>query len=371
MKRYTIFVTCFLFLLLSSLPAAKAFDVEKYFKGKTIRFVTGSRPGGGTDILLRYFASNWGKFFPGNPRFVVSNMPPHVSALNWVWHKKGDGLTVFMHSTGVLREQALAQAEFKTSQFKYVGDVGDRSTVLTGYNLPYKDIRDAMGKNEPKLRYLDMIPSPADMHPQALQLMLLADWLDLPAEFGVIAERGTSTFLLEMERGNMNVVMGGAGRWFGWPKLRPGWLSEGKLKPLLDMTYFGRKMLPNAEFKDVEKVPHVYTLLNKDQKELWTALIEAPQAMNKPLVLPPGTSNDILNAYRKALEDAMNNEQFRSGIKRVTGIPPTWVPGDELAKEAVESERLWAKYREQEKDLRGAMYDKYIRKLSPQVSRPR
>jgi hypothetical protein len=129
-------------------------------------------------------------------------------------------------------------------------------------------------------------------------------------------------------------------------------------------------MLPNAEFKDVEKVPHVYTLLDKDQKELWTALIEAPQSMNKPILLPPGTPKEILNVHRKALEDAMNDEQFRSGIKRVTGIPPTWVRGEELAKEAAESERLWAKYREQEKELRAKMYNKYIRKLPPQVSRP-
>jgi len=55
---------------------AFSFDAETYFKGKTIRFVTGSRPGGGTDILLRYLAGNWGKFFPGNPRFVVTNFPP-------------------------------------------------------------------------------------------------------------------------------------------------------------------------------------------------------------------------------------------------------------------------------------------------------
>src|SRR5919108_3994504 len=371
MKRYKIFVICFLFLLLGALPSALAFDAEQYFKGKTIRFVTGSRPGGGTDILLRYFAAKWGEFFPGNPRFVVSNMPPHVAALNWVWRKEGDGLTAFMHSTGILREQALAQAEFKTSQFQYVGDVGDRSYVLTGYDLPYKSIRDAMGAEKPTLRYLDMIPSAADMHPHALQLMLLADWLDLPVEFGVIAERGTSVFLLEMERGNMNVVMGGAGRWFGWPKLRPGWLAQGKLRPLLDMTFFGRKMLPNAEFKDVEKVPHIYSLIDKDQKELWTALIEAPQSMNKPIVLPPGTGNEIVSVYRKALEDAMSDNQFRSGIQRVTGIPPTWVRGEELVKEAAEAERLWSKYRAQEKEIRAEMYDKYIRKSTAQVSRPR
>jgi tripartite-type tricarboxylate transporter receptor subunit TctC len=357
--RSFLFFLAGLFAVLAPTTALSA-DAETYFKGKTIRFVTGSRPGGGTDILLRYMASNWGKFVPGNPRFVVTNMPPHVHGLNFVWRGKADGLTIFMHSTGVLREQTLQQAEFKTGQFKYVGDIGDRSFVLTGYNLPYRDIREAMGKKQPELRYVDQIPSAADMNAQAFQLMLLAEWLNLPIKFGVIGERGTAIQLLEMERGNMNITLGGAGRWFGWPKLRPGWVAQGKLRPLLDMTFFGRQMKGNAEFKDVDKVPHVYKLLNKEQREIWTALIEAPQAMNKPLVLSPKTPDEIVNIYRKALEDAMNDKKFREGIERVTGIPATWVKGEELHKEAIESERLWSRYQEQETKLRQEMYKKYI-----------
>lgn len=341
---------------------ALGFDAESYFKGKTIRFVTGSRPGGGTDILLRYLASNWGKFFPGNPRFIVSNLPPHVHGLNYVWRAKGDGLTVFMHSTSILREQVLDQAEFKSSEFRYVGDIGARAFVLTAFDVDYDSIRDAIGSDGPPLVYFDMIPSPADMHPQAFQLMLLAEWLDIPMKFGVMAERGTSITLLEMERGNMNVMIGGGGRWFGLPKLRPGWLTEGKLKPLLDMTFFGKRMAPNTEFTDIESVPHVYEFLNDEQREIWTALIEAPQAMNKPVVLPPTTPDDILAVYRKALADAMADPQFRAGIEKITGIPPVFVPGKEAQQEAREAERLWAKYREQEEELRQAMYDKYVRK---------
>jgi hypothetical protein len=359
-----IFLGFFLAALFGVIGPATAFgfDAEAYFKGKTIRFVTGSKPGGGTDILLRYLAGNWGKFFPGNPRFVVTNFPPHVHGLNFVWRSKGDGLTVFMHSTAILREQVLTQAEFKSSKFKFIGDIGDRTTVVTGFDVPYRDIRDAMGKKGPPFKYLDMIPSAEDMQAQAFELMLLSDWLDLPTEFGVIAERGTSVTLLEMERGNMNIMVGGAGRWFGMPKLRPGWIAQGRLKPLLDVTYFGAKMKPNSEFTDVDKVPQVNSLLNAKQREIWTGMIEAPQAMNKPVVLPPKTPDRIVSVFRKAFEDAMNNKKFRAGIKKVTGIPPTWVRGESARKEAMDSERLWSKYREQEAKLRREMYKKYIRR---------
>jgi len=348
-------------LVVTGPQTASSFDAEAYFKGKTIRFVTGSRPGGGTDILLRYLAGNWGKFFPGNPRFVVTNFPPHVHGLNFVWRSKGNGLTVFMHSTSILREQRLSQAEFSTSQFKFVGDIGDRTTVLTGFDLPYQDIRDAMGKQGPPLKYLDQIPSPEDMNTQAFEIMLLSHWLDLPAKFGVIAERGTSVTLLEMERGNMNVMVGGAGRWFGMPKLRPGWIAEGRMKPLLDVTYFGSRMKPNAEFSDVDKVPQVYSLLNDEQKEIWTGMIEAPQAMNKPVVLPPKTPDNIVNVFRKALNEAMADDKFRAGIEKVTGMPALFVKADKAHKEALDSERLATRYKEKEKKLRRKMYNKYIR----------
>ena len=349
-------------LLACTVPqTAFSFDAESYFKGKTIRFITGSRPGGGTDILLRFLAGNWGRYFPGNPRFVVTNFPPHVHGLNFVWRSRGDGLKVFMHSTAILREQSLSQAEFKSSKFKFIGDIGDRTTIVAGYELPYKDIRDAMGKKGPPLKYLDQIASPRDMNTQAFELMLLADWLDLPAEFGVIAERGTSVTLLEMERGNMNVMVGGSGRWFGMPKLRPGWVAEGKLKPLLDVTYFGAKMKGNSEMSDTSHVPQIYSLLDDKQKEIWNGMIEAPQAMNKPVVLSPKTPDNIVRVYRKALQDAMDDDKFRAGIEKITGIPADFVPAKKAHQEAVDSERLWSKYREQEKKLRRKMYNKYIR----------
>jgi len=233
--------------------------------------------------------------------------------------------------------------------------------VLTGFDTPYRDITEAMGKKGPPLTYLDLIPSPEDMQTQAFQIMLLAHWLNLPVKFGVIAERGTAIQLLEMERGNMNVTVGGAGRWFGWPKLRPGWVSQGRLKPLLDMTFFGRRMTPNAEFKGVDKVPHIYKLLNKEQREIWTALIEATQAMNKPVVLSPKTPDEIVAVHRTALANAMKDKKFQASIEKVTGMPALFVPGEEAQKEAADAERLWTRYREQETKLRTDMYNKYIR----------
>jgi tripartite-type tricarboxylate transporter receptor subunit TctC len=53
---------------------AAEFDAEQYFKGKTINLVVDFKPGGGTDLQARYFASNWGRYIPGHPKIKVSNL---------------------------------------------------------------------------------------------------------------------------------------------------------------------------------------------------------------------------------------------------------------------------------------------------------
>ena len=44
-------------------------------RGKTVRLVVGYAPGGGYDFYARAVARYMGKHVPGNPAFVVDNMP--------------------------------------------------------------------------------------------------------------------------------------------------------------------------------------------------------------------------------------------------------------------------------------------------------
>ena len=46
-----------------------------YFRGKTINIVAGAGSGDGYDIYSRLLAQHMGRHIPGNPRFVVQNMP--------------------------------------------------------------------------------------------------------------------------------------------------------------------------------------------------------------------------------------------------------------------------------------------------------
>ncbi|HZA54457.1 MAG TPA: hypothetical protein VE616_09420, partial [Candidatus Udaeobacter sp.] len=60
-----------LFMVVSGAHAA----TDDFYKGKAVRIVVGYAPGGGYDFYARVLARHMGKHIPGNPSFIVENMP--------------------------------------------------------------------------------------------------------------------------------------------------------------------------------------------------------------------------------------------------------------------------------------------------------
>ena len=50
-------------------------SVAQFYKGRQITVIVGSSPGGGYDIYARLMARHMGKYIPGNPSMLVTNMP--------------------------------------------------------------------------------------------------------------------------------------------------------------------------------------------------------------------------------------------------------------------------------------------------------
>jgi tripartite-type tricarboxylate transporter receptor subunit TctC len=59
-------------MVIGSTAAAAAQD---FYTGKTIRLIVATTPGGGFDAYSRMLVRHMGRSIPGNPTFVVENMP--------------------------------------------------------------------------------------------------------------------------------------------------------------------------------------------------------------------------------------------------------------------------------------------------------
>ena len=57
------------------IPPAHAEDAASFYRGKQIRFIVGSAPGGTYDLVARAVARHMGAHIPGNPSVIVQNQP--------------------------------------------------------------------------------------------------------------------------------------------------------------------------------------------------------------------------------------------------------------------------------------------------------
>ena len=146
----------FLLLLLDLVPVATLHaQQEPYYKGKTIRFVVGLSAGGFYDLWPRLVARHMGKYIPGNPSFVVQNMPGagSIIAANYVYGvAKPDGLTLGAPHAGIYSAQLSGQKEvqYDIRKFNWIGSPVKNPLILyMRSDAPYKNVEDLLRANEP------------------------------------------------------------------------------------------------------------------------------------------------------------------------------------------------------------------------------
>jgi hypothetical protein len=113
-------------LAATAIPAQAA---DPFYKGKTINFIVGFAPGGGSDLTCRVFANHIGRHIAGNPTIVVRNMPgaSGANAANFVGEAaRNDGLTALCGTISIalplLNDPAL-RVDF--TRFNFITGVAD------------------------------------------------------------------------------------------------------------------------------------------------------------------------------------------------------------------------------------------------------
>src|SRR5258706_7247891 len=106
---------------ISVVIAAPVAAQDSFNKGKSIRLIFGASAGGGYDTYSRTIARYMGKYIPGNPVFVVENMPGagFLISANYMYRvAKPDGLTVGHFSGGLFLQQLLGKTRVQVYAHK-------------------------------------------------------------------------------------------------------------------------------------------------------------------------------------------------------------------------------------------------------------
>ena len=141
-------------LILGFIPSVRA-QSDSFYKDTTVRVIVGFTPGGFYDRWARLLSRYMPKYIPGNPNFVVQNMPgaSSVIAANYVYNiTKADGLTLLVPINSLFLDQIVGRREvkFDMRKFEFIGTQEKAPTMLYfRADSPYKTIADIIQAKEP------------------------------------------------------------------------------------------------------------------------------------------------------------------------------------------------------------------------------
>lgn len=290
------FVLCSLNLLIVTSADAQ----ESFYKGKNIRIIVGAAAGGGYDTYSRTIARHMGKHVPGNPAFVVDNMPGAgflISANHMYRIAKPDGLTIGHFIGGLFLQQLLGKpgVEFEALKFEFVGVPTQDNYVLgISKSLGITSIDQWLkSKTVVKLGGVG-VGSATDDIPKVLK-----EAIGLPVQV-VSGYTGTATVKLAFNSGEVQGVCN------AWESFRATWRNEivnGQVVIVLQHIPKPHPELPNVPV-DINYAK------TEDGRKMIRAVVHTTGPTARPYVLPPGTPKDRVEILRKAFMDTMKDPEF-------------------------------------------------------------
>ncbi len=310
-----------LMLMLACLHISAPADAQDFYSGKTVRLVVGYAPGGGYDFYARLVARYMGKHIPGNPAFVVENMPGagSLAAANHLYRlAKADGLTVGHFSGSLFPLQAMGHKEiaFDATKFLYVGSIAKVEIVCgfpkaAGIDTPEKWLS---AKTPPRLGGTAPGTGGHDT------TRLLHATIGVPIQL-VLGYKSTGDMRLAMERGELT------GLCTGWESFKSLWRNQietGELVIVLQALA--------RPHRDLPQVPLAVSYAKTDEaRQLLQVGAHDLAAISRPFVLPPNTPKERTQILRKAFTAAMSDPGLLADAERAS-LEIDSLTGEELEK---------------------------------------
>lgn len=279
---------------------------QDFYQGKVVRIIVGAAAGGGYDTYSRTIARHMGKYVPGNPTFLVENMPGagFLISANYVYKvAKPDGLTIGHFIGGLFLQQLLGKPgiEFDANKFEYVGvPTQDNYAIGISKKTGVTSMDQWLAsKTVVKLGGVG-VGSATDDIPKVLR-----ETIGLPVQI-VSGFTGTATVRLAYNSGEVHGVCN------AWESFRSTWpneLKSGDLNIVLQNITKPHPDLPN--------VPLAISYAKTDEaRKLIRSLVHSVGPTARPYVLPPGTPKDRMMILRKAFMEVMKDPEFLAEAKK-------------------------------------------------------
>lgn len=309
-----------------SRPAPKpAFDekaVADFYRGKAIKIVIGSGPGGIYDIYSRLMARHMPRHIPGSPIIIVQPRPGAggLIAANSVYNTEPKDGTVIgsFGETFVLRQAIGAPGiEFDSAKYQWIGSaIRTAVACVARTDSAVASFRDVM-EGKP-LTVGTMAPGSAIYDTPAIINAALGTRMNL-----VRGYRGVAEIVLATEGKEVD------GYCAAWQAMlttgrHPRLLKDGIIRPILIM---GDKT-PDHPF--LKGVPAAETLARTEEARQLLRAMHAPSKIYVPYVVHPQVPRDRVEALRKAFWATYTDPEFIADAKKAGGIEFTPSTGEQV-----------------------------------------
>lgn len=293
-----------------STQSGRAADpVGDFYTGKSITHIVGAGAGGAYDLVSRTVVAHMGKYIPGKPHFVVSNMAGASSLImmNYLTNAaKKDGTAMGMTNPNIALEGPLkmlskggGKAMFDVNKLQWIGSPMQQPHVLwVWHTAPARTFED--------LRTNKIILASTAVGGDNYTLPLILSRL-MGAKFDIITGyEGQNDVFIAVERGE---VHGNSAILPNLTSARPDWFRDKKLRVLVQ---FGITRMPQ-----VPDVPTAIELATREQDKEMLRFYARKFSMAYPFVMAQEVPAERVKAIRSAFEMTMKDEAFLKDAARL------------------------------------------------------
>ena len=282
-----------LLLLLAPTQAQAQDEVAAFYRGKQVRLVVGTAPGGLYDLAARIVARHIAAHIPGQPTVIVQNLPAAgglvmTNQLYAVGPKDGTVIGVPINGIPTMPLIQPAGVQFDANRLIWIGSTNREPYVaFVWHNAPVQSL-DQLKSHE--LVVGSTTPGTTMSDFPAVTNAILG------TKFRVVrGYEGTPQINHAIERGE---IQGQGG--IGWAAVKaqvPQWIADKKIKVIAQ---YGLKRHP-----ELADVPSMLELATRDADRQALVMLVGRTEYGRPYFLPPDVPAARVQALRRAFDAAM------------------------------------------------------------------
>jgi tripartite-type tricarboxylate transporter receptor subunit TctC len=278
--------------------------VAAFYRGKTVQAVVGYTPGSTFELYLRMLVRHLGRHVPGNPTIVVQHMPGAGSLkatgyLGTIAPRDGTVIGIINPVTTIEPLLDPANTKFDPRAFRWLGSMNSEISTCGFWAKDLHTLADL------KRRQI-VVGSTGPASGSTVDAKILGSLIGI--NFKVVPSYpGLTEVKLAAERGEVD---GHCGLQVSAIKsVNMDDYKSGKLSVPVQMA-----LQKHPEFPEI---PNAYDLATKEDDRALFRLIFGPWAYGRPLLAPPDTPTDRVQALRAAVKATLADPQFLAEAQKI------------------------------------------------------